>query len=89
MIDMDFTYQGESLTLLPGERLLLYTDGIPEATDGAQALYESVSPLKEFVASHLPSGASEFIRDLIADVRKFTGVAPQNDDITALYLMRR
>jgi serine phosphatase RsbU (regulator of sigma subunit) len=88
MLDMDFPYQSESLTLGKGERLLLYTDGIPEATDGRQRLYEEDFPLKKFVSGHVPVRAETFIQELIADVKKFTGPAPQNDDITALYLVK-
>jgi serine phosphatase RsbU (regulator of sigma subunit) len=88
MLDMDFPYQSESLTLKSGERLLLYTDGIPEATDGRQRLYDEDFPLKEFVGGHVPVRAETFIQELIADVKKFTGPAPQNDDITALYLLK-
>ena len=88
MLDMDFPYQSETLTLEKGERLLLYTDGIPEATDGEDRLYEEDSPLKEYVCTRLPPRAGTFIEELIADVKKFTGAAPQNDDITALYLMK-
>ena len=89
MLDIDFPYQSETLTLANGERLLLYTDGIPEATDAHQRLYEEDSPLKDYVCAHVPPGAGTFIQDLIADVKKFTGAAPQNDDITALYLVKR
>ena len=88
MLDMDFPYQSETLTLGKGDRLLLYTDGIPEATDARQRLYEQDFPLKEYVSGHLPPRAGTFIQELIADVKKFTGAAPQNDDITALYLLK-
>ncbi|HEX7572577.1 MAG TPA: PP2C family protein-serine/threonine phosphatase [Bacteroidota bacterium] len=88
MLDMDFPYQSETLTLGKGERLLLYTDGIPEATDARQRLYEQDFPLKDYVSGHVPPGAERFIQELIADVKKFTGSAPQNDDITALYLLK-
>jgi serine phosphatase RsbU (regulator of sigma subunit) len=88
MLDIDFPYQSETLTMGKGERLLLYTDGIPEATDGRERLYEEDFPLKDFVRSHVPVRAETFIQELITDVKKFTGSAPQNDDITALYLMR-
>jgi sigma-B regulation protein RsbU (phosphoserine phosphatase) len=88
MLDMDFPYQSETLTLEKGERLLLYTDGIPEATNGQQRLYEEDFPLKEYVCGRVPPRAETFIQELIADVKKFTGAAPQNDDITALYLVK-
>jgi sigma-B regulation protein RsbU (phosphoserine phosphatase) len=88
MIDMDFPYQSETVTIAKGERLLLYTDGIPEATDGRQRLYEEDFPLKDYVSGHVPARAETFIHELIADVKKFTGSAPQNDDITAVYLLK-
>ena len=88
MLDMDYPYQSETVTLSGGERLLLYTDGIPEATDEREKLYDEDFPLREFVTRHVPAGAGTFIDELIADVRKHTGSAPQNDDITALYLVK-
>jgi sigma-B regulation protein RsbU (phosphoserine phosphatase) len=71
-----------------GERLLLYTDGIPEATDSRQRMYDEDFPLRDFVSGHSSPRAETFIQELIADVKKFTGNAPQNDDITALYLLK-
>jgi sigma-B regulation protein RsbU (phosphoserine phosphatase) len=88
MLDMDFPYQSETLTLEKGERLLLYTDGIPEATDTRQRLYDEDFPLRDFVRGKVPDRARTFIEDLMTDVKKYTGSAPQNDDITALYLMK-
>ena len=76
MMDMDYPYQSESLVMGSGDRLLLYTDGIPEATDGRMKLYDEDFPLRDFVTAHVPDRASAFIAELIADVRKFTGAAP-------------
>ena len=89
MLDMDFPYQSEHVTIGKGERLLLYTDGITEATDGQNRMYEADTPLQLFVTAHKPDRAGLFIQDLIADIKRFTGNAPQSDDITALYLLRR
>lgn len=88
MLDMDLPYESERHVLQPGARLFLYTDGIPEAQNGAHQLYESVAPLQEFFRAFCPENAREFIEKLIADVQRFTGDAPQADDITALYLVR-
>ena len=89
MLDIDFPYQTEHLTLEKGERLLLYTDGITEATNDRDQLYDSATPLDRFMMAHKPGRADAFIQDLIGDIRRFTGSAPQSDDITALYLLRR
>jgi serine phosphatase RsbU (regulator of sigma subunit) len=89
MLDLNFPYASGRVTMEHGDRLLLYTDGIPEAHNPVQALYETHSPLQGFFARVIPEKAEEFIRDLIADVKRFTADAPQADDITALYLIRK
>lgn len=89
MLDMDFPYQSEQSVLSPGDRLLLYTDGVTEASDERDRLYDSEVPLIDFVVHHRHDKADAFIRDLIADLKRFTGNAPQSDDITALTLIRR
>jgi len=89
MLDLDLPYQNERFRLDKGDRVLLYTDGIPEATNQRRELYESVSPLAGFLHDHKLATAELFIRDLIDDIKNFTGDAPQSDDITALYLVRK
>jgi serine phosphatase RsbU (regulator of sigma subunit) len=88
MVDMDFSYQSERVTIEKGERFLLYTDGITEASDEKEEFYDVHSPLRDFVLHHKPDRAEAFIAELISDIKKFTGSAPQSDDITALYLHR-
>lgn len=88
MLDMDYPYTVEHVTIERGERLLLYTDGVTEARNEANELYDNAAPLKTFLAQHTKETASGFIDALIVDIKKFTGTAPQSDDITALYLVR-
>jgi serine phosphatase RsbU (regulator of sigma subunit) len=89
MLDMDFPFQTETVTINPGDRLLLYTDGVTEAMNEQGELFDTAIPLKEFVVQRKPEKAGGFIHELITDIKRFTGTAEQNDDITALYLLRR
>ena len=88
MLDMEFPAESERVTIAKGERLLLYTDGITEAANEEDLFYDSYSPLRDFVLKHRPQTAAMFVANLIDDIKQFTGSAPQNDDITALYLHR-
>jgi sigma-B regulation protein RsbU (phosphoserine phosphatase) len=88
MLDLNLPYESEQFTFSSGDRLLLYTDGIPEAQNATQELYESRTPLKEFFNRILPETGRPFIDALLGDLKDFVLDAPQADDITALYLMR-
>lgn len=88
MMDLDFPYQSDQVTIEHGERVLLYTDGVTEAMDTAGKLYDADGALKDFLHTHRPDKAEGFISDLITDVNTFTGSALQSDDITAMYLLR-
>jgi len=88
MLDTELPYESECVSVTQGDSLLLYTDGITEATNEKNELYEDCLSLKDFLQNHKTSRADEFISDLIAGIRRFTGSAPQSDDITALYLHR-
>jgi sigma-B regulation protein RsbU (phosphoserine phosphatase) len=71
--------------LARGDRLLLYTDGISEAMDD-QARMFTERRLRAFLEETDERAPSELIHGLVAEVRRFTGDAPQSDDITALAL---
>jgi len=87
---MDFPYQSEEITMEPGESMLLYTDGVTEAMNEKRELYDEVVPLKRFALENRERPSSkEFIDTLVSDVKRFSGSAPQGDDITALYIRRR
>jgi serine phosphatase RsbU (regulator of sigma subunit) len=88
MMDVDFPYEVDCATIAPGERVLLYTDGVTEAMNVQGKQYDAQDSLKNFLIDHRPSSAEVFVRDLLADVAAFTGAASQSDDITALYVIR-
>ena len=80
----DARYQNIDLELNSGDRFLLYTDGIIEATDAAGKVY-GWDNFKEFITScaNLPVG--QFADDLIQQVTGWSGKSAQellDDDLT-------
>lgn len=78
-------YKQKELFLVPGDRLLLYTDGITEATDRNNALYGE-ERLKSFMNSHQSLKPDEMLRGIKTDIDGFVGEASQFDDMTMLML---
>ncbi len=74
-----------SLTLTPGSRLVMITDGIPEAFDENNEAFGDDRLLE--VVSSLPNrGAGDDVKQIIKAVDEFVGNAPQFDDITCVVL---
>ena len=78
-------YRVGELTLCHGDRLFLYTDGVPEATNSDNKLYGEDRLLK-FMNQNSAVDARELLPDLKANIDEFVGEAPQFDDITMLML---
>jgi len=86
-IDEDATWSLESIQIEPGDVLLLYTDGIPDAQNSAGEFFQERKLLE--VAQREPgSSAGEIQAAILQAVQDFVGDAPQFDDITLLVLMR-
>ncbi len=84
----DVPYREQTLQLEPGDLLLLYTDGAPEASDAQEEMYGEERMLALLSAFY---GAGEeacrkVCRTLKEDIDRFVGDAPQFDDITMLCL---
>jgi sigma-B regulation protein RsbU (phosphoserine phosphatase) len=81
----DLDYDTGSFALTPGETVLLYTDGVTEAQDAREALYEEPRLMGQLGQSVKlePEG---LIAAVQGAVEAFVGDAPQFDDITMLAL---
>lgn len=88
MLDFGITYEGKNLILNNGDQLFLYTDGIPEAMNINEEEY-SDQKMIDFFHKHSNLSTNDFITSLVADVKSFTGDAPQSDDITMFLLKKR
>ena len=76
-------YRIGELTLSAGDRLFLYTDGVPEATNTENQLYGE-DRLLSFMNQNATMEAVELLPTLKANIDEFVGAAPQFDDITML-----
>ena len=76
-------YRVGELTLNPGDRLFLYTDGVPEATNVDNKLYGE-DRLLTFMNQNASMEATELLPALKANIDEFVGEATQFDDITML-----
>ncbi len=83
----DYEYDESSVTLSPGDTLVLYTDGVTEAMN-AEGEEFGLDRLCR-VLSESPSGSAKDTNSIIFDaVREFAGETPQSDDITCLTFRR-
>jgi sigma-B regulation protein RsbU (phosphoserine phosphatase) len=95
----DMTWEQNTVQLKAGDVLVLYSDGITEATDAREEFFEEERllhvvqanlgspPMKGPPATQRPS--AQGIHDaLLTEVHRFVGDAPQSDDITLMVLVR-
>lgn len=81
----EFTFEETSVTLRPGDRVILYTDGVPEAENNQGDQFGL-----ERLCDVCTKGPSQDVRATNAAVfeavEAFAGEAPQFDDVTCLTL---
>ncbi|MBQ1898178.1 MAG: serine/threonine-protein phosphatase, partial [Ruminococcus sp.] len=83
---MEFTrYKQSELTLEPGDRLLLYTDGVTEAHDRENALY-GTDRLEKMLEAAKDEPGEKVLDEVLADIGVFADGVPQFDDITMVVL---
>jgi phosphoserine phosphatase RsbU/P len=76
------TYKDAVHNLVPGDQLVLYTDGITEAHNAAGEMY-GLARLDK-VLENCSVGASDLLRSVLASVDEFCGEQPPHDDRTLL-----
>jgi sigma-B regulation protein RsbU (phosphoserine phosphatase) len=80
-------YSTRKLRLRPDQGLLLYTDGLTEATDGAEEEF-GLDRLVGFVESHSHFSGPEMILACRRALVSFAGGAPARDDVTIMVVRR-
>ncbi|MBS2034194.1 SpoIIE family protein phosphatase [bacterium] len=81
----DVAFQTGTLQMLPGQALLLYTDGISEAHNPDCELYGE-DRMRKFLSAQSDLQPRPVVENLLAEVRRFEAGGPQADDITALVI---
>lgn len=78
-------YENVEMRLNPGDKLFLYTDGVPEATDSEKHLFGLDNMLRSLNRCRSKS-PQRIICGITQDVNDFVGDEPPFDDLTALCL---
>jgi len=82
----DIRYEVSSMQLIPGDCLILYTDGLTECADAADALFGKKR--LEDVLLTLPeeSSTDDILGAIIKAQLAFSGAIPRGDDITVVVI---
>ncbi len=83
-----FEFEAKQIQCNPGDRIVLYTDGITEAVNETDEMYEE-GRLIQFLGNHHPDPIEKLSRGIVVDVLKYMGKANQADDMTLLLLEYR
>ena len=83
----EFPYEQSSVTLEPGETLVLYTDGVTEAMNDAKEEF-GVERLRAIFVGGAPEGSRATSQAVFDAVHAFAGDTPQSDDVTCLVISR-
>lgn len=76
-------YKEYELQLMKGDTFFVYTDGVPEATNGSNKLY-SKERMLEILNKNKGVAPEMLLPNVKQDVDEFVGEAPQFDDLTML-----
>lgn len=78
-------YAVEETQLTPGDKLLIYSDGLSEAQNSEGRFFETAR-LVELVRAHARSGCAEMHAAILEALEAYIDDAPQSDDITAVVM---
>jgi sigma-B regulation protein RsbU (phosphoserine phosphatase) len=79
------SYEVQEVRLLPGDKVVAYTDGLSEAANLEGKFFETWR-MKKIIAEQPDVSCQQLLRRLMSAVESFTEDAVQNDDITAVVI---
>jgi len=78
-------YEVKTIQLQPGDKLVLFSDGLSEAANAEGEFFEKKA-LRKFLCAHAGIGCAELHAKLEEAVEDFSEASEQEDDITTLVL---
>jgi sigma-B regulation protein RsbU (phosphoserine phosphatase) len=82
-IQPEAKYESASVTLEPGDWLIIFTDGLVEAENSRQEEYGE-GRLLSTIGAAATTTPGEMLKRLMAELDIFVGSTPQHDDVTCL-----
>ncbi|MEW6360202.1 MAG: PP2C family protein-serine/threonine phosphatase [Planctomycetota bacterium] len=86
-VQEDATFQSEAVPFAAGDAIVLFTDGVSEASDPGRNQY-GAARLEGQVKRHGQSTARTIAEEINADVSRHCQGQPMNDDYTVLVVKR-
>lgn len=83
----DTSFPGSEFLMQEGDVIVIYTDGVVEATDSNNKLFGD-EKLCSIIEQNHESDAEDIKNAILSEVDSYTGGAPQTDDITLLVLKK-
>lgn len=83
----DFPYRGAETMLAVGELLVIYSDGVTDMVDGAEAGF-GLDRLRTVVGALRTGSAEQVARGIVAAVHEHAGGEPPFDDLTVVVVKR-
>jgi sigma-B regulation protein RsbU (phosphoserine phosphatase) len=82
-VEIGAAFTEDQLEMRPGDRLLIYTDGLVEVYDAARRQW-GPEGLKAALLGAAPLAGREVIDKILQDARYFGGQRPFDDDVTVV-----
>jgi sigma-B regulation protein RsbU (phosphoserine phosphatase) len=87
-LDPQATFQSDTIHLKPGDFVLMYTDGVIDATDLQGEAYGQ-ERFRHLLLEHRDAPAADIVAALRAALERFVGGSPPFDDVTLVVVKRQ